>query len=328
MKVQKSKNEWCGYLGRLMKEHLELRKAMGRVGDADENVLRQLNRFIIKRKITAKTMTRKMIVDFLKTKSKLSPWGRRNAIIHIRQFCRFLRQRGIASYSPDHTLLPKLTYQIRYHPFTLKEVEAMMKEARARARSKVILGETIAEFIGLLWCTGMRHQEVIKLEHADIDFKEKTILIRMTKFRKTRLIPISDSVVLALKEYVSLKKRVGFGVTEKNAFLVGEDGKRISQRKTLYEFNRVLKNLKIGKIGREKPRVHDLRHSFATLRLKSFYQSPDQYPPQSYLPVLSTFLGHTRLVYSQYYLHPDFELMKKAGEKLEERFKESLRDSA
>ena len=323
MKFQKTENEWRGYLGGLMQEHLALRKAMGRLGRADENVLRQLNRFILKRRIPSKTMTRKLIVDFLKTKSKLSPWGRRNTVIHMRQFCRFLRQRGIASYSPDHTLLPKLTYQIRYHPFTLKEVEAMMKEARIKSRAKVILGDTIATFIGLLWCTGMRHQEIINLDHEDIDVREKTILIRMTKFRKTRMIPISDSVVQAIAAYIGLKKRVGFGVNAENAFLMGEDGKRIAQRKTLYEFSRIIKKLKIGKTGRERPRVHDLRHSFATLRLKGFYQSPERYPPQSYLPVLSTFLGHTRLVYSQYYLHPDFELMKKAGEKLEERFKEA-----
>lgn len=313
--------QWYGNVGKLMQDHLALRVSMGIVGNAETVVLHQFNCFLHKQYPKLKIPNRYSILHFLDTKKDLTAWGRRNAVIHIRQFCRFLNQRGISCYVPDKTLTPKLTYKPRYFPLHIDDVRALVKGMRIIRANKPFVGLTYSTMVGLLWCTGMRRKEVINLNHGDINLKERTILIRESKFRKTRMIPIDKSVVKILEKYLEQKKKLKYAIGPNVPFFVNLTGTRVRGGNLQHAFKRVIKRIGLVNKDGSHPVLHDLRHNFATQTLRRLYSDGERWPSQTVLNVLATYLGHTNMVYSQYYLHPDFDLLLKASQKFEKRQK-------
>lgn len=319
----KMKRVWHGSIGHLMQEHLELRESIGKVSNADLIFLHQFNCYLHRHHPKLKTPNRYVILRFIGSKNNLNPWGRRNVIIAIRQFCRFLNQRGISCYTPDRTMTPKLRYKPRFFALTEKDVRRLMDGARTVRKNRPFVGETYAMLIGLLWCTGMRRKEVIGLNHSDVDLKARTILIRMTKFRKTRMIPIDRSVARVLERYCAMKKKLRYLTSPDQPFFMGLSGNRVRGPNLNHMFRRFVRKLGLISQDGQCPVLHDLRHNFATRALNRFYSDTEALPPQSYLPTLATYLGHTDMTYSQYYLHPDLDLLMRASRLIESRQKKA-----
>lgn len=317
--IKATSRQWYGKIGRLMQDHIALRRAMGRVGEAESVCLNQFNRFLHKEYPKLGVPNRYVILHFLNTQKHLSPWGRRNKVIYIRQFCRFINQRGISCYVPDKTLTPKLVYKPRYFPLHVSDVKALMLAVRS-AGAEPFLGESYSTMIGLMWCTGMRRREIACLNHCDIDLTARTILIRETKFKKRRMIPFDKSVAGILQKYLAKKKRLKYLVAPDALMFATKDGSRLESRLQL-AFEKAVKRTGLYKGKQSHPVLHDLRHNFATRTLRRFYSEADKWPSQTLHNVLATYLGHSDLLYSQYYLHPDFDLLLKASARFETKRK-------
>jgi integrase len=300
-----------------MEKHIALRYAVGRVSQSDEYVLYRFHRFLNRNYPRLKTINRYVILHHLSLLHGLSPWGRRNVVIAIRQFCRFLVSRGIETFVPDRRLVPKLQYKPRYFPLDRKQFVRLMGEIRHASYYRPMVRESYATMLGLLWCTGMRRKEVVQLNHSDVDFREGTVLIRITKFRKTRMVPIKKSAVIALEKYCAFKRKQGFPTGPNDPFFISRDGRRLPGHSLHSAFRRLTRRFGYRDKGGRGPTLHDIRHHFATHTIKRLYSDPEALPPQSYLSTLATFLGHSDIRYSQYYIHPDFGLLMKASEKLE-----------
>jgi integrase len=311
--------KWYGNIGKLMQEHLALRQAMGIVGSAETIALNHFSCFLHKQYPRLKSPNRYSILHFLNTKKHLTPWGRRNTVIHIRQFCRFLNQRGISCYVPDKTLTPKLIYKPRYFPLHVDDAKALIRGMRLIRPNDPFVGQTYSTMVGLLWCTGMRRREVIELAHGDIDLKEKTILIRETKFRKTRMIPIDKSVAAVLEKYLLRKKKMKYPVGVTAPFFINLTGTSVRGCNLQNAFQRVVKRIGLHTNDGKHPVLHDLRHNFATQTLRRLFSDSEKWPSQTVLNLVAIYLGHSDMLYSQYYIHPDFDLLLKASERFEKR---------
>ncbi len=311
--MKKIDEPWHGYLGKLMQKHYELRKAIGRAGTADAYTLYEFNDFLLENYPKSKTLTRIEILHYLKIKKDRTVGTRRNIVIYIRQFCLFLNQRGIKCYLPDKTLTPKYNYQVRYFALTDDHIKLLMNMIREHRRNRPSVKDMYATILGLLWCTGMRIGEVTRLTHDDIDFDKKLIFIKQSKFYKDRIIPIDNSVAKALLKYIDIKKAYGFSCDKKAPFFVSYKGTAVPPHSFGTMMKRMTSRLNLKDENGRSPVVHDLRHNFATHWINDFYKNPDDYPPQSWMPKLSTYLGHTSLFGTQYYLHPDFDLLERAS---------------
>lgn len=307
--------KWQGFLGSLMEKHLELRAAVGRVSGADESCLYGLNMFVAKKYPKLKTLSRVVILDYLRSDKNLSVAWRRNQVIHIRQFCRFLIGRGIKCYLPDKTLSPKYEYRPRYCPINEDDVKRIMTFARMVRSNRPFIGETYACLLGLLWCTGMRRREVIRLTHADVDLERGVLLIRQTKFFKDRFVPLGKSVVRALRNYIKLKEENCYRITRQSPFFVTLEGRAMAGHSVSTTFNRIVDEMGLKNSEGRRARIHDFRHNFATQTMARIYREPDQFPAEPSMARLATYLGHTSIFYTQYYLHPDFTLMQEASAK-------------
>jgi integrase len=170
----------------------------------------------------------------------------------------------------------------------------------------------------MLAVTGMRVSEAINLLNCDIDWSERILTIRDTKFGKSRLVPLHRSTMKVLADYVKQRDSI-FPPRPDSYFLVNQRGRRLDSgrlRVIFYALSRKI-GLRLASSHRG-PRLHDFRHRFATDTLLRWYRSGDD--PMRRLPVLSTYLGHAHVTDTYWYLTGTPELMGAASKRLEKRW--------
>ena len=141
-------------------------------------------------------------------------------------------------------------------------------------------------------CVGLRLGEIVRLDIDDVDMAAGQITVRETKFFKTRTLPLSQSVLVALGEYLVARRRAGASqVGTSGLFWHGKRAERYSYVMVEKLLVRVLRRAGVKpEKGRVGPRVHDLRHAFVVNRMLQWYR--DGINPQVHLPYLATYLGH------------------------------------
>jgi integrase len=174
---------------------------------------------------------------------------------------------------------------------------------------------TYRTLIALLAVTGMRIGEAIHLDHSDVDFKAELLLIRDTKFGKTRELPLHPSTAVALGRYRRRRDRPRRpGGTD--AFFVSIRGGRLDYHSVQWGFRRLLHQAGIRARSAEcRPRLHDLRHTFAVRTLLDGYREGGNV--EGRLAALSTYLGHIGPANTYWYLSGAPELMELAAHRLE-----------
>jgi len=168
----------------------------------------------------------------------------------------------------------------------------------------------MATLIGLLASTGLRSGEVVRLDRGDVDLTRGVVLIRKTKFRKDRLVPIHPTTQAALRRYARERDAV-FSKPKDEAFFLSSRGGRLSTAGLQGNF---AKARKLAGLDDGKPlRPHDLRHRFAVTRLRLWHQQ--RADVQTLLPLLATYLGHASYSDTAYYLTGSSDLLAVAAER-------------
>ncbi|WP_244941562.1 tyrosine-type recombinase/integrase [Bradyrhizobium yuanmingense] len=168
----------------------------------------------------------------------------------------------------------------------------------------------MATLIGLLASTGLRSGEVVSLDRGDVDLTNGVVLVRKTKFRKDRLIPVHPTTQAALRRYARERDTV-FSRPKGEAFFLSSRGCRLSATGLQSNF---AKARKLAGLDNGKPlRPHDLRHQFAVTRLRLWHQQ--RADVQALLPLLATYLGHANYSDTAYYLTGSSDLLAIAAER-------------
>jgi site-specific recombinase XerD len=169
----------------------------------------------------------------------------------------------------------------------------------------------------LLYGTGLRIGEALALNLEDVDFSERVITVRETKFYKTRLVPIGPRLAAELRTYLRKRKMLPLPKGEQSAFFASRRGNRISQCRVsqIFRLLRVRADLHREETSRYQPRLHDIRHTFAVHRIIAWYRQGRNV--QRLLPLLSTYLGHVGLDSTQKYLTLTPELLQQANRRFE-----------
>jgi len=169
---------------------------------------------------------------------------------------------------------------------------------------------------GLLSVAGLRLGEARNLKIEDVDLEAAVLTIRGTKFGKSRLVPLHASTCQVLANYLARRRRQFAEQPISSYLFVSSWGNRLDFgdiHRTFYALSR-----ETGLRGPSQscgPRLHDMRHAFATSTLIRWYQSDQD--PERLLPVLSTYLGHVHVADTQWYLSGCPELMREAMRRLE-----------
>lgn len=229
----------------------------------------------------------------------------------LKQFFRFLfRTNQLPSETPDPTdSLPRQRRPPRPpYIFTVREI-ARLLEALVEAPTHPFNRQTYITMVFLLYTCGLRRRESLRLLVQDFDPVRGTIFIRRTKFDKDRLIPVGPRACERLLKYQHCRvERLGTPSPE-SPFFVQSYGAPVATLPHI--FRDACRRAQVGSKNRPKPRLHDLRHSFAVHRLYKWYL--EDVDPQSRLPRLSIYMGHVRSEYTRHYLHLSQDLLRIAG---------------
>jgi integrase/recombinase XerD len=300
-----------------MQTFLDMRRALGRKAVADQKILRYIDRFLVSVLEPGEPITREIIHQWLKNIEPLSLGTRINRVSTFRQFCRYLSHFDRRTYLIHGGFLPKRTRPVPYI-YTDQQIRTIMAAAQQTGPKGSLHPVAISTLIGLLYSTGLRISEALKLTLEDVDLKQRLLLIRQTKFKKSRWIPISTSTTRSLEFFLAQRQRHGFS-TDKTSSVFVNSRKNANGRPYGYggfrlTFIEIIRKEKIrGPVGESGPRVHDLRHSFAVHRLAKWYQEGAVISAK--LPLLSTYLGHSSLIGTEIYLQATAQLLKEANKR-------------
>ena len=157
--------------------------------------------------------------------------------------------------------------------------------------------------IVLLFTTGIRRGELLKLTVGDYNRKEATLHIRATKFYKSRLLPINAQVTDEIERYLRARTRHRLSLRPDTPLIwnARDGGRAYTGTGLLHCLRPLLKECGIRTLKGQPPRIHDLRHSFAVNALMRWYREGADV--ESKLPLLATYLGHGSALSTHHYLH-------------------------
>jgi integrase/recombinase XerD len=177
-------------------------------------------------------------------------------------FARFLRAEDAGHEVPQHHLFYRSRSRPTPYIYTRDEIARMLEAARKLRATRLnpLKPHTFEMLFGLLAATGLRISEALNLQRDDV-LADGVLHIRAAKFNKSRLVPLHPSVVEALDAYLMVRAR--YGGLETHLFL-SECGQRLPGGTTRHVFHTVLERAGIATDRPRRPRLHDLRHTFAT----------------------------------------------------------------
>jgi integrase/recombinase XerD len=243
-----------------------------------------------------------------------SPAGRMTTIgprrmTAARGFARYLSGIDAGTEVPPLGLMPRRGPWRRPFIYTSADIESLMAAAR-RTIVSPLRAATYQTLIGLLAASGLRIGEAIKLDRSDVDWAQGVLLIRESKFGKSRLVPLHPSSMQALGDYSRLRDQLQPRPAEP-AFFVSLNRTRLLYAVVQLTFRQLVTGTGIGTGSLSPPRLHDFRHAFAVRTLLSWYQAGEDV--QAKIPSLSTYLGHREPASTYWYLSAAPELLALAA---------------
>lgn len=189
------------------------------------------------------------------------------------------------------------------HIFTQDEIGRLLQAASQLTPPGSIRPITYTALLSLIACTGLRVSEALKL--ATSDFTEDGLLIRATKFQKSRLVPLHESARLGLQRYVAARNRV---VTSTPALFISEGGARLPYSTVNATYLHLARSAGLrGGPGLGGCRIQDLRHTFAVRSLEQC--AGDRKAVARHMATLSTYLGHAHVSDTYWYLQATPKLL-------------------
>jgi len=175
---------------------------------------------------------------------------------------------------------------------------------------------------GLLAVSGMRMGEGMNLRRSDVDLVAGILTIRGAKFGKSRLVPVHETTRRALRDYARFRDRV-YPQATTDKFFISENGRPLTRSAADLAFIQLARRLGLRDVdgSRKKLTPHLLRHRFAVRTLVRWYRSGADVERR--LPRLSTYLGHTRVEHTYWYLSAVPELLQLAAARVEKRRRRS-----
>jgi len=310
-----------GPFGGVVKQYLQLRRALGFILRGTEITLTNFDLYLSHHFPYVKTITKPIIVDYLQTLNHLQGSTLYLRFTCLRQFCRFLFKLNPDTYIPEKTLIRRGATVRKPHIYTRDELTELIKLALTLPPKGSLRPYTYSTLLSLLWVSGLRIGEALRLNLEDVDTDNAVLHIRESKFFKSRLVPLTLSAASALETYRSHREKRGHDQRPNAPFFVNECAKRCSHSSVGITFRGLTRHLGIRTVQGLAPRLHDFRHTFATRCLNEAYQAGKD--PNASLPLLATYLGHVDIACTQIYLHPASGLLTTAGQRFWEHYYKS-----
>jgi len=300
-------NGLCGHLG----DYLTMRRALGYKLERVELLLGQF----IAHLAAAGVVDRFTINDAVEwaTAPDRSAWWHRQRLSAVRGFASYLHAIDPTVPIPPADLLCGTPQRAVPYLYSDQDIRDLMDAAgRLRQPFRTVTYRTL---IGVLAVTGMRVGEAIRLDIDDVDLDGHVVTVHHSKFDKSRHVPIHDTTTAVLRNYLRQRRSCPTPPTCPAVFL-SPAGTRLLACNVESTFRILVERAGLApRAGRCRPRMHDLRHSFAVATLLDAYRCDGD--PAVTMSVLATYLGHVDPKATYWYLSAAPELLALAAARLE-----------
>jgi integrase/recombinase XerD len=278
--------------------YLAVRRAVGFTLSNTEYLLRSFADFATDRKEThIRTAT---AIDWASQAKSVAQRHTRHQTIC--RFARYLRAEDFRHELPPANHFGHRKSRRVPHIYSRDEINALVLAATRLPSSDLLLPRTYAALFSLLAATGLRISEALHLLVSDIT--TNGLLIRRTKFQKTRLVPLHATAVTGLAHYLMHRQEARCGGD--HVFVSGE-GQPLVYWKVHSVFRTLLKSAGIKPSGGRWPRIHELRHTLAVRALESSPTGRQRIG--QHMLALATYLGHVNINATYWYLETTPELL-------------------
>jgi len=297
-------------------DYLAIRRALGFKLDRPERLLADFVRHMEAGGIDTITVDAALAWATLPPNGASEWWGHRLSV--VRTFARHLHAIDPAHQVPPPDLLPGRSHRATPYLYSETDIAALM--AAARGLRSPLRAATFETLVGLLAVSGLRIGEALRLDRDDVDLSEGVLMVRNSKFGKSREVPLHLTTVEALATFARQRDRLCPRPVAP-AFFLSLAGTRL-----LYCGAHLAWLDLVRRAGLQprsptcRPRPHDLRHSFAVTTLLGWYR--DGADVAARMPMLSTYLGHVHPANTYWYLSAAPELLAIVVGRLEATFGE------
>jgi integrase/recombinase XerD len=296
-----------------LNEYLILRRGLGFKLRDHESALRKFVAFLQAR--AAEFVTTRLALEWAQQPQQTSQAHRAHRLGMARDFARYLSARDPRTQVPPQDLLPGPVRRARPYIYSPDQILSLVQAAASLKPRASLRPRTYGALFGLLAVTGMRVGEVIALKDHDVDLSQGVLTIRQSKYNKTRILPVHRSTQEALRTYARCRdKLVPIRTTDR--FFVSSRGSELNHSIVRHAFIQASRLIGLrSPADRLGPRIHDLRHTFAVRTLTDWHRQGIN--PEQRLPLLSTYLGHTKVSDTYWYLTAVPELLAAVNTRLE-----------
>lgn len=245
-----------------------------------------------------------------------SEWAARLSI--VRGFARYWSATDPMTEIPLEGMLSSRRRRPKPYLYSEEQINQLLEAARNMSATHGLQPWTYHCLLGLLAVAGLRISEALNLRPADVDWSEGVLSIGKTKFGKARLIPLHSSTLKVLSDYADRRARI-FAKQNAAYFFPSRRNGRLDEGQVRRTFYTLSRQVGIRGVSASRgPRLHDFRHRFAVQTLLNWHRNGDDVKRR--LPILSTYIGHSHVTDTYWYVTGTPELMAAVGERFEKRW--------
>jgi integrase/recombinase XerD len=308
-------------LGRWITKWLAHQRALGRDYDNAGWILQHLQRFVVTR-LYAPDLDQAGFDLWCDSLQHLAATTRRSRQLAVRKFCLFRRRAEPDCFVPDPLYFARLCPYRRPVIIEPQQVAQMLvvADGLAPTRKSPLLPAVMHLAVVILYTAGLRRGELVRLNLDDVEPRTGLVRIRASKFHKSRLVPLSSDARAAVRAYLRQRLARPFRAAPNAPLLCsGRHGHRRYTGAGLGQaINRLFIAANVTDGEGRRPRVHDMRHSFAVQSLMRWYRAGGDV--QSSLPRLAMYMGHVSILSTAHYLHFVPAMRELASERFEAAF--------
>lgn len=286
------------FAGRIA-DFIDQKTSLGFKYENGKSILRNFDRFCLERFPDVETLTDEVCMAWATKKDTESTNSFLVRIAPLREFARFLIRKGDKAY-----VIPSFWGKSKIVPtpyiYTEEEIQAIWDffDKLPPCKNSPSRHLSLPAMIKLLYCCGLRPCEARRLYLKDVDLIHGRLNILDSKHQKSRIVMMTDDVTEMLSDYNAAMTAI---MPERDVFFPAPDGS-IYNRKCLEKpFRQALKVAEITGVGERIPRLYDFRHTFATHSLYRWMREGKDV--SSMIPYLSSYMGHSLLSDTYYYIH-------------------------
>lgn len=304
-------------ISRQLAEYLRYKRSLGYLLTSDETVLNSFVRHSLHLGYDG-PLTRDIALSWICNSKAATNKSRGRRLEVLAPFAKF-----VASFDSEAEILPGRMFgnpHLRTVPYIYTEGEALrlMAECKTLYSADGLRPLAVATAIGLLWSTGLRTSELTNLRIKDVDLHENLLHIWASKFKKDRIVPISESASAELSQYKKMiEERMGTRHGNE-PFFVTDRGKPLTSRSLAYAFKLIRDCIGAEPMGHPVVRLMDFRHSFACRTIMEWLQSGKDV--NANILQLSTYLGHSKVEDTYWYLSATPQMLGLIGSLYESEF--------